>query len=288
MNHQEFSEAVRSLREGGVRLEQHLQVDASEIAQWESGEQKIPRIRARQISWLLRDAENRRRVREANLPRCEWAGELRTRRLSQMTGSPQTAAHNAENFLRELAAHTPSCEVCRSNEQWSKRHLEDNGSFPLPGLGGRILAVMSLVPPRLAPAAIGAMLLCAVTAVPVGFKVLAVLIRFPGISEVLSSLAAGAFAIGISALGGAAGGLAISILRVPVRRLGVVGHYLAWIAAVEAFVFTMTFGTQVALGEPLLEALGDWKRMAGFGFIFGILTAFAARRTEAHRKPVTT
>jgi hypothetical protein len=69
MNHREFSEAAESLRADGVHLEEWLVVDSSTIEQWESGERRIPRIRANQLTWLLRQNENDRRVKAANLQR---------------------------------------------------------------------------------------------------------------------------------------------------------------------------------------------------------------------------
>lgn len=281
MDHREFSAAAESLRRDGMRLEEWLRVDAATIEQWESGEQAIPPVRARQLAWLLCQADNDRRLRAASLPECAWSGDAHARFEARLRVLPDTSVRDAIiDFSREVTAHTSACDVCRSNEQWRTEHLENHGPFPMPGFVAVVMSAIGAVPGPLMPAAIGAALIGGVAALRFMFVAIGLLIRFPGVSDALSIMSAGVLAVIAAAAGGAAGGLVITLVRPVFRQLGSLGDYLTGIVVVEAYLFAIFLVAPVAFGEPLLDNPGTWKLMAALAGCVGLAAAFAYRQSE--------
>jgi hypothetical protein len=278
MKRLEFSEAVVALREKGVIVEDWLDIDSARVARWQQGEDRIPRVRARQIEWLLKQQENESRLAAANLPQCSWSNE-RTAELERRASEPNgLTPEYLEAFNSERSAHVKECDVCTSNEEWAKRNLIELGHYPQPGIAASVLGVIGKVPKPLVPAAIGAGLLGGIVTLRVVGSVGILLVLSRDLGAVIAGLGAAVLAIAAATVAGAAGGLVIPIARPILRKLGTAGDYLTGILVVEAYAWALVLLAPIAFGEGLLKNPGDWKFFAGYAAFLGLFGAYFYRR----------
>jgi hypothetical protein len=159
MDNREFNSALEALRRDGVAIEKWLDADPallSSWASWQRGEARIPRIRARQVAWLLKMQEDGRRLAAAKLPTCEWT-EQRDEKYHELASRPNgLSPADIDAYFAERKTHLARCAICSSNEQWAADNLSRSGLFPRTGIGGALCNILGRIPDPLFPAAMAA------------------------------------------------------------------------------------------------------------------------------------
>ena len=222
----------------------------------EEGRATLPRRGAGHLAFRLAAVERADALRDSGLPACAWM-----ERWDAETPDERTAftAH-----LQRGEAHARACDVCQARERFVRDHLPPMPEYPrsagMRALGTVHARVQSL-PAWLRPAAWGALALAAL----VSLRVLLVL-PMAG-SEPALLLEALRVVLAASAAG-AVGGLAYGLLGRPLRRVPVVGPYLAGTVAV--FGYTLAILALVAVLDgaraPRLGAL-----TIGFALVVSML-----------------
>ena len=272
------------LRTAGVVVEDWLSVDRPTIARWESGTERIPSLRVRQVKWLLKVEENTRTREAAGLDDCEWVVQQK----SAFAALVEPTLRQIGSFSAEIREHGRSCRTCLENETWARQHLTDPGHYPLqPGLWGRALGLLHRIPSALVPASIGAAILGVIVLVKLPVVVALALVGALS-GEIGTATAAtlpgmGVLAVVAAAAAGAAGGLVFTLVRPWLRSLGAVGDYLTAILVVWAYGFAICLAAPLALGEPILGK-GDVPFVLIYGGLLGAFCAFMYRRDEARRQ----
>ena len=102
---------------------------------------------------------------------------------------------------------------------------------------------------------------------------IAVLIVLFSSSDPGSELASGALVVGVALAASAAGGLAYSFLGRPLRRVPVLGRFLAGTVIVFPYLVPMWYVIRHLEGEPfvLLLAPVEWLLITGLSILFGFV-----------------
>jgi hypothetical protein len=85
-------------------------------------------------------------------------------------------------------------------------------------------------------------------------------------------------ALGLGMAGGAAGGLALSLTRPFLRKLGAPGDYLSGIVAMGGYMGAMLVMFSALPGKPVIENASDAILYAVITVGFGLLGAYSWRR----------
>lgn len=282
MNRDEFRAAIGTLKSAGTDIGEALGVSSAKVSQWERGASRVPRIRARQIKWLLKANEDRERRAAAALPHCDWADGLTERYQERLTATAKGAGvlEAVEAYTAEMDEHRSRCPTCSSNQEWEDRHLSNLGPFPMPGLIGFFMGIFGRVPQQFHYALLGGLFLGGIVALRLAFLVVVVVFRFPGVAESLRLLGGGVTVVVAASAAGAAGGLVIP-LTAPLRRtMGMMGDYLTGVLVMEAYMWSIAGILPLAVGGSAIGDMGGWKSLSLFAAGFGLAGAFMHRRNQ--------
>ena len=124
-----------------------------------------------------------------------------------------------------------------------------------------LVRVISLVPSWLRPAVVGAVLLG-------GIVLVRILVSLGSIRGTVTSAAA---AVGAAAGAGGAGGLAYSLTRPTLRKLGRPGDYVTGVVTVAAYMGALAVAAPYAFGESLIKDRTELSGYAVVSVVFGLL-----------------
>lgn len=188
---------------------------------------KLPKHQAQIVAYRVACAERDDALAESGLPTCPW--------IEQWEREEPSLDAKAEKFLAHLQraeAHAKTCATCQAREQFVRERFPE---MPKPPVAGwmRVFAAgtnwIERRPEWMRPAFYGAAILAAMTSIRAAFILLGA-VRQPR----LVLLALGAVAV--AALAGAGGGLVYAFVGRPVRRVPVVGPYVAGIITVAGYM----------------------------------------------------
>jgi len=111
---------------------------------------------------------------------------------------------------------------------------------------------------------VGALVLGAIVSVRILFA-LPVLFSSPGV------LGGALLAVGAAAGAGAFGGIAFSLTRPVLRKLGRPGDYLTGIVCVFAYMGALAVAAPNAFGEPLIHDSSEWVIFSIVSLFFGLV-----------------
>jgi len=134
----------------------------------------------------------------------------------------------------------------------------------------KVAAVVGYLPAKLRPAAVGALFLAGIILLRTVFALPQIIEQPGGWLEVVK-------AVGAGAAGGAAGGLAFSFLAQPLWRVPVVGHYLAGVVTVTAYMLGIALVAKVGFGESLIADRTEAIIYAVVTVAFGLVMGHAMR-----------
>jgi hypothetical protein len=260
MTSEDLAAARERLGMNPGELADELAVAEAEVRGWEAGTVRIPRRVAGDVAFRVAVAEQDAALRDAGLPDCPWVVEW--------DAEPDAPTPEAEVArLERFDEHAAACAVCLARERYAEEHLPPLPSPPMPaGMRFWMAAALTLerLPAWARPAAAGAALLFAISAIRAVF-LLPRLVRDPrGAGTVVAALAAASAA-------GAAGGLVYSAVRPAFRRLGRPGDYLTGVVCVTAYLGSLAAVAPVAFGEPMAETRSDWMVLLAVCVFFGLV-----------------
>lgn len=127
---------------------------------WEAGTLAVPRRVGQEIAWRAATVERTAALAESGLPACDWVAawhrEPMPRRLRQRT-----------QHVRVLESHVAGCDTCLARDRFLAERFSPMPARPMPAwmaaLGWLNLRIGRL-PAWLRPAAVGALLFVAITA----------------------------------------------------------------------------------------------------------------------------
>lgn len=262
---------------------QRLGVTPALVQKWEDGRVAIAQRFEDALPFVSYSVRAKALLETSGLPLCPVAAAF-----EQREADAEASAEESSNALRDYMQHTKHCPVCQARERYVVERL---GPMPRPQLLGPWYArafgvtaakIMQL-PDWLQPAAWGAVILFALTAVRVVF-ILPRNLLFHGLHG--SAVAKAALMPFIVAVGGATGGFGYTLLGKPLRRVPVVGAYLAGI--VTAYACLLPLWWILSVLDP--KSAGDSAdagvmigSMVVAGVILGLIvghTWFAADDTD--------
>ena len=252
----ELVAARKALGLTDIDLALELSVTPDVVRAWETGSSRIPRRRAEHIQWLVAAAERKAALRASGLPECEWIRAQNERPLP----SNADAIHER---IQAVKAHALTCPVCKARERYIEKHFGPMPAFPQPGWI-RIFGWFERVPAWARPAVVGALVLGAIVSVRILFA-LPVLFSSPGV------LGGALLAVGAAAGAGAFGGIAFSLTRPVLRKLGRPGDYLTGIVCVFAYMGALAVAAPNAFGEPLIHDSSEWVIFSIVSLFFGLV-----------------
>lgn len=232
-----------------------LGVTTAVVRGWAAGSAPIPRRHAQQLVWQAAVAERQAALRESGLPECSW--------LNAHMGVIPEDAGALERHARATEAHLASCEVCQARERYEAEHFGPLPPPPQPAWIG-VFQWIAHVPSWARPAVIGATILIGIVLVRTLFLVPALMATPARLGEVVLAIVAAGGA-------GAAGGLAYSLTRPSLRKLGVVGAYLTGIVCVFAYMGALAVAAPLAFGERIVEERADLVIFAIVSVFFGLV-----------------
>ena len=255
----EFAAARKAIGWTHDEVAAELGITPAVVRGWAAGTVPVPRRFAKQLAWEAAIAERRAALQASGLPECGWMN-------THLEGIPADA-DGLERHQRATQAHAANCEVCRARERYETEHL---GPLPPPPLPAWMYMFrwIDRVPQGARPAVVGAALLAAVVLVRVLLSPPALLAAQGGLVEVV-------LAIGTAAGAGAAGGLAYSLTRPSLRKLGRVGAYLTGIVCVLAYTGALAIAAPVAFGERIVDGRADLVIFGVVSLVFGLMIGHA-------------
>ena len=222
------------------KLGELLAEPGDRITGWEDLDGPLPRPIARQMEWALAVAEREKAMEACPVPPCQVAERIGA------TLDPKKRS-SAERVMAEFDAHERDCRTCQARKAYAER-LPPLPPIPLPGWMSALVALGEQVrrlPAWLQPAAVGALVVGGLTLFRAA---LMLLLQRRFTADIALAVAT---AIGVGAVGGAAGGLAYGAVRPPTRGLGRIGDALTGIACVYACL--------LAIGLPYVLITGPAK-----------------------------
>lgn len=176
------------------------------VAAWRAGSTAIPERHAAQLRWRAAIAERHAATEASGLPACAWVQAWENRPVPD---EPEAMRRHFEG----LTAHGESCPTCTARAEYVEKRFGPLPPPPSPGGLVRAIGLLERVPAWARPAAIGAAILGAIVGLRIVFVLPAMASQPRRFAEALVAL--------IAAMGaGAAGGLAYSLTRSTLRRLG--------------------------------------------------------------------
>jgi transcriptional regulator with XRE-family HTH domain len=236
-----------------------LQVTEREVRGWEDGSIRPDRRILRQLEYLDAKAEWDAGMAAAGVSECEWL-KPRLLRLEHLGAGKEQVA-----LVNEIVSHAETCEACRARNEWARDHPPPMP--PTAGFGRVIQATgtgIGRLPEWARPAAFGAVVVAAITSVRALFLIPAMVAKPAILLAALATVLLGAAA-------GAVGGLAFSLIRPKLARLGRMGDYLTGIVCMAAYLGAFGVVALLEYGIPPGRDLVMWLVIGGFcTVLFGI------------------
>ncbi|GLC23550.1 hypothetical protein [Roseisolibacter agri] len=217
------------------QLAAELGIPPHAYAACEAGRASLSRRHAELITYQLAVRDRQDALAASGLPACQWM---------ERWGDEIPEARSAlEAHVARAEAHASGCATCGARDAFLAERFPTMPPVPMAGWARALQRLMGWVDARpewLRPALLGAAALAALTAIRV-VLVLPAALREPrvllaALGAVVAASAAGAF-----------GGLVYALLGRPLRRVPVVGPYLAGMVAVAGYLLAIL--TMVAIGD---------------------------------------
>ena len=253
MTSAEFDRARTILGLSADTLAADLGVTPAVIEAWSAGTARIPRTYAREIAWRAALAERESALKASGLPQCAW-------QLSQREITPPTNPAELKRFAQAFTEHMAACDVCTARARFEEQHFGPMPEYPQPAWL-RLLGQLDRVPSLLKPPLFGALILGAMVSVRIVFA-LPTLFRQP--EHLIDALVAVLAASGA----GAIGGLAYSLSRPTLRKLGTLGAYLSGVVCAGAYLGAFVLIAPIAFDESPID-----DRAGVISFIIGTVIA---------------
>ena len=233
---------------------------------WEKGALAVPDYQLRIIIYRKAVAERQAALAASDLTVCSWMNDFEAQ--SEPRGQKAQIAR-----YQELATHVKACQICIARDQFLQERFGPMPELPTPGWL-RMLQGFSQRIGRLPhwsrPAAWGAILL--------GMLVFIRLLFFlPSALGQPSRLLRPLGALVVAMLAGAAGGLVYSFIGKPLRRVRVVGPYLAGVVTVFGYMAAIMIIGAVG-GESMLNSRVDFVVFVALSALFGVVLGFSLFR----------
>jgi hypothetical protein len=238
VNATELRQARTSLRQSEEELAANLGVAPDLVRTWGTSRTAVPRRYAQQIEWLAAVAEREEALRASGLPECAW---MQTYEGEPLPDDPDPLLKHIETGNR----HVETCEVCVARDRFVVERFGPMPPMPQPGWM-RLFAWFERVPSWARPAAVGAVILGAMTSVRI-------LLALPVVFSVPAKLGEALIAVFAAAGAGAVGGFAYTLTRPTLGRLGRIGDYLTGIVCVFSYTGALALVAPVAFGERVIE-----------------------------------
>jgi hypothetical protein len=209
------------------------------------------------VRFLVACVERDEALAQSGLPACSWMARWAEEEPPFDAKADQHMAH-----LRRAEDHVKSCATCQAREQFVRERFPDMPQPPVAGwvrVIGAVAAWIEARPEWLRPACYGAAVLAAMTLLRAAFILLG---RARDPRAILMALGA----VVAAALAGAGGGLVYSFLGRPLRRIPIVGPYLAGIIAVAGYIGCIV-ALMAALGQDELTKGGIGTSLVVFGIM---------------------
>jgi hypothetical protein len=284
MDATEFQHARRTISEAGESLTDWLRVSHNRLIEWETGKRKIPRGRVRQIEWLLRLAENNKRLEASGLPECEWMRNVPAVIQNPWTADLANAKKELEEFDKRAEVHQQECPLCNARRAYAEKHLEPLPPFPDSNI---VVRVSDRTPDWLLPVLIGAVGLGGIVLLRLLYLLTFLFIHWPGLVPALERFGMALLAVLAAAAAGAAGGLAVSLSRPLLKHLGALGDYMTGIVAAFAYLSALVVVSPLAFNEALAGEPTDWRVIAGLSALIGVAMTFGWRRDDRRERAGT-
>lgn len=255
MDSTELRSAQQSLGLSDGALAAELAVTPAVVRAWRSGSTKIPKRDAQMLRWRVAGAERQAALAASGLPECAWVAKWDA---SHEPTDPKARRAHFDSFVK----HSDSCPTCIARQRYIDERFGPMPPFPSAGWL-RIFDLFARLPSSVRPAVGGAIILGAMSAVRVVFAIPALARQPSKIGEALLAIAAAAGA-------GAVGGLAYSLTRPTLRRLGRPGNYLTGIVCVFAYMGALALVAPIAFGESIVKDRSELVIFAIVSTFFGL------------------
>ncbi|HEY2375781.1 MAG TPA: hypothetical protein VGH98_07360 [Gemmatimonadaceae bacterium] len=239
---------------------------------------KLPKYQAQVVAFRLACAERDEAFAKSGLPTCRW-----TEQWEREAPASDASLESRIAYGERAALHAKMCTICQAREKFEKEHFPDMPQLPVAGwmrVLGSAANWVEARPEWTRPAIYGAAILAAVTSVRAVFMLLGA-VRQPRL--LLPALGA----IVLASAGGAGGGLVYSLIGRPVRRVPVLGPYLAGIITVCGYLGSVLMLMTVAGDRRELTKNGMAESLVTFGLVsifFGLIVGhlwFRQRRDRS-------
>ena len=252
----EFNAARQILALTDDELAIELGVTPAVIRAYGAGSARIPERHALLLAWRVAVEERTAALRESGLPECEW--------IKAYEDAPAPTDIDVQlRQLKEVETHITTCDVCIARQRFENDRFGPMPPLPVSGWA-RAFSWIDRVPSWARPAAVGAAILA-------GIVSLRLVLALPSLFRAPEKLGGLLIAIVAAAAAGAAGGLAYTLTRPTLRKLGVVGAYLSGIVCVFAYMGALLIAAPVAFGETLVEERSDLVVFIVVSLFFGLI-----------------
>lgn len=213
------SEFIAARERAGLSLDDAaaaLDLTPGVVAAWEAGTVRIPRRVAQEMTWRAAAAQRRAALATSGLPECGWVAAWERE-------PPATSTKKQLRRLEAFTKHAAACPTCRAREQYVAERFPPMPPRPLTGwlaIVGWFKERIDRLPAWLRPAAWGAVIFFAMTAIRVVLSTPEWLHAPGGWLAALTALPAGA---GVGAVVGALFGV-VRAVRTAWRMRRAPGH----------------------------------------------------------------
>jgi hypothetical protein len=198
---------------------------------------------------------------------------VRTQAEADQAADDETFVAKVESMNR----HFDACEVCGARQAWLDEHCGPPLDMPRASWTRAFEWVLAL--PRWTwPSVFGALVVGGFVVVR---AVLVVLTNPARLGEAV-------FAVIAAAGAGAMGGLAFSLTRPLLRRLGRAGDYLSGVVAVCGYMGSLALVAPIAFGETMIDGREDLSVFGILCVMFGLVLGHSAGEGRVTRPPKRT
>lgn len=141
MTAQEFAAARASLGLTQDQLASELNLTPHVIAALETGNARIPKGIAHELSWRAAIARRDAKMKASGLPECTVVAAL----VKQLDDTPDQL-----KVMQQIEAHASTCPVCQRREAYGREHVGPPPEMPMPGWI-RTIGFLEDLPDRLPP-----------------------------------------------------------------------------------------------------------------------------------------
>ena len=255
MTSAEFERALNVLGLSAEALAADLAVTPSAVEGWSAGTVRIPKKYAQEIAWRAALAERENALKTSGLSECSW-------QLAQSKAAPPTNPAEFQRFAKAISEHIAACDVCIARARFEEEHFGPMPEYPQ-ATWLRVVGLLNRVPSLLRPALIGALFLGGIVSIRI-------VLAFPTLLRQPDHLLQAIAAVLAAAGAGAFGGLAYSLTRPTLRKLGSAGAYLSGVVCVVAYLGALVVIAPIAFGESLIEDRQDATAFAVVAVLFGL------------------